>query len=209
MTFVLYPLSHYNSIIEPHARFLLSLLEDLSINFPSHFILFLINVYRDAATHDNLIFPLTITQIIRHFSISILDSHLFTIMGAISLVFVRRSEAQLRLKQPQTERTDSSAPSIPSTSAPSSSGDVMLEAIIAQLQCMDACLDTLSDELCQVTTRVGRIARWQARLGDFIASPSPSLEASEEEDADDGTSDDDDDEDEEVSSSSDEEMTIS
>ena len=209
MTFVLYPLSHYNSITEPHARFLLSLLEDFSIDFPSHFILFLINVYKDTATHDNLIFPSTITQIIRHFSISILDSHLFTVMGAISLVFVRRSEAQLRLKQPQTERTDSSAPFIPSTSAPSLSGDVMLEAIIAQLQCMDACLDTLNDELCQVSTRVGRIARWQAHLGDFIASPSPSLEASEEEDADDGTSDDDDDEDEEVSSSSDEEMTIS
>ena len=210
MTFVLYPLSHYNSITEPHARFLLSLLEDLSIDFPSHFILFLINVYRDTATHDNLIFPSTITQIIRHFSISILDSHLFTVMDAINLVSVRRSEAQLRLKRTRTERMDSSAPSIPSTSAPfSSSGDVMLEAIIAQLWCMDACLDTLSDELCQVTTRVGRITRWQARLGDFIASPSPSLEASEEEDADDGTSDDDDDEDEEVSSSSDEEMTIS
>ena len=160
MTFVLYPLSHYNSITEPHARFLLSLLEDLSIDFPSHFILFLINVYRDTTTHDNLIFPSTITQIIRHFSISILDSHLFTVMDAISLVSVRWSEAQLRLKRPRTERTDSSAPSIPSTSAPSSSsGDVMLEAIIAQLRCMDACLDTLSDELCQVTTRVGRIAR--------------------------------------------------
>ena len=93
MTFVLYPLSHYNSITEPHARFLLSLLEDLSIDFPSHFILFLINVYRDTATHDNLIFPSTITQSIRHFSISILDSHLFTVMDAISLVSVRRSEA--------------------------------------------------------------------------------------------------------------------
>ena len=149
MTFVLYPLSHYNSITEPHARFLLSLLEDLSIDFPSHFILFLINVYRDTATHDNLIFPSTITQIIRHFFISILDSHLFTVMDAISLVSVRWSKAQLRLKWPRTEKTDSSAPSIPSTSAPSSlSGDVMLEAIIAQLQCMDACLDTLSDELC-------------------------------------------------------------
>ena len=38
MTFVLHPLSHYNSIIEPRARFLLSLLEHLTIDFPSHFI---------------------------------------------------------------------------------------------------------------------------------------------------------------------------
>ena len=35
MTFVLDPLSHYNSIIEPCAQFLLSLLERLSIDFPS------------------------------------------------------------------------------------------------------------------------------------------------------------------------------
>ena len=39
MTFILHPLSHYNSIIEPHARLLLSFLEDISIDFPSHFIL--------------------------------------------------------------------------------------------------------------------------------------------------------------------------
>ena len=37
MTFTLTPLSHYNSIIEPHARFLLSLMEDLTIDFLSHF----------------------------------------------------------------------------------------------------------------------------------------------------------------------------
>ena len=39
MRFVLHPLSYYNSIIEPCAQFLLSLLKDLSIDFPSHFIL--------------------------------------------------------------------------------------------------------------------------------------------------------------------------
>ena len=39
MTFILHLLSHYNSIIEPHARFLLSLIEDLTIDFPSHSIL--------------------------------------------------------------------------------------------------------------------------------------------------------------------------
>ena len=38
MTFILHPLSHYNSITESCARFLLSLLKDISINFPSHFI---------------------------------------------------------------------------------------------------------------------------------------------------------------------------
>ena len=45
MTFILHPLSHYNSIAEPHAQFLLSLSEDISIDFLSHFILSLIDVY--------------------------------------------------------------------------------------------------------------------------------------------------------------------
>ena len=56
MTFVLHSLSHYNSIIEPRARFLLSLLEHLTIDFPSHFILSILDVYRDSASHDKLIF---------------------------------------------------------------------------------------------------------------------------------------------------------
>ena len=62
ITFVLHPLSHYNSIIEPRARFLLSLLEHLTIDFPSYFILSIIDVFRDTATHDQLIFPLAITH---------------------------------------------------------------------------------------------------------------------------------------------------
>ena len=78
---------------------------------------------------------------------------------------------------------------------------------MAQFQRMDARLDTLSDELCQVNTRVGCIVRRQAHLGGFIASPSPFLEASEDEDVEDGF--DDDDEDEDASSSSDKEMTTS
>ena len=98
MTFVLHPLSHYNPITEPRARFLLFLLEDLSIDFPSHFILSLIDVYKDTATRDKLIFPLAIMQIIRHLSIPILESPLFTIMGAISAAFVQWSKAQLRSK---------------------------------------------------------------------------------------------------------------
>ena len=51
-------------------------------------------------------------------------------------------------------------PSALSTSAPSSStSGVTLEDIMMQLQRMDARLDTFSDELCQVNTRVGRITR--------------------------------------------------
>ena len=57
MTFVLHPLSHYNSIIEPQAWFLLSLLEHLTIDFLSHFILSIIDVHLDAASRDKLIFP--------------------------------------------------------------------------------------------------------------------------------------------------------
>ena len=52
------------------------------------------------------------------------------------------------------------ASSAPSTSAPSSSmGGVTLEVVMVQLQGMDVCLDTLSDELCQVKTHVSHIAR--------------------------------------------------
>ena len=59
---------------------------------------------------------------------------------------------------------------------------------MAQLQCMDARLDTLSTELYQVNVRVGRIARRQASMGGFAleATPSPpSLVASKSEDKDD------------------------
>ena len=62
MTFVLHPLSHYNSITKSRARFLLSLLEHLTIDFPSHFILSIIDVHLDLASHDKLIFPSTITR---------------------------------------------------------------------------------------------------------------------------------------------------
>ena len=145
MTFVLHPLSYYNSITEPRARFLLSLLEDISINFPSHFILSIIDVYRDTTTRDKLIFPSAITRILRHFSVPFPVSPHFSMKGAIVAATVRWSKAQLRLQRPQAPRTSSA----PSTSTPSSSvAGVTLEAIMVQLQCMDACLDTLSDELC-------------------------------------------------------------
>ena len=96
MTFVLYPLSHYNSITELHARFLLSLLKGLSIDFPCHFILSHIDVYKDMATRDKLIFLSTIMQNIRHLSIPYPESLHFTIMGAISTAYVWRSTVQLR-----------------------------------------------------------------------------------------------------------------
>ena len=64
---------------------------------------------------------------------------------------------------------------------------------MAQLQRMDARLDTLSTELYQVNVRVGCIARQQAIMGGFApeATPSPpSPVASDSEDADDGDDDD-------------------
>ena len=67
MTFVLHPLFHYNSITEPRARFLLSLIKGFTIDLPSHFILSIIDVYRDTATRDKLIFPSTITRLLRDF----------------------------------------------------------------------------------------------------------------------------------------------
>ena len=96
MTFVLHPLSHYNSITEPRARFLLSLLEHLTIDFPSHFILSIINVFRDMATRDKLIFPLAITLILCHFSVHFPSSDHFSVMCAIDTATVKRSEAQFR-----------------------------------------------------------------------------------------------------------------
>ena len=96
MTFVFHPLSHYNSIIEPCAQFLLSLLvsllEYLTIDFPSHFILSIIDVYRDTMTCDKLIFPSTITRILLHFSVPFPVSDHFHVMGAIDAATVKWSE---------------------------------------------------------------------------------------------------------------------
>ena len=66
---------------------------------------------------------------------------------------------------------------------------------MAQLQRMDARLDTLSTELYQVNIRVGRIARRQASMGGFApeatpSPPSPVASDSEDEDDDDGDDDD-------------------
>ena len=74
-------------------------------------------------------------------------------------------------------------------------GDVRLGDIMAQLQCMDACLNTFSTELYQVNVRVGRIAKRHVTIGGFAleATPSPPLPMafdSEDEDADDGDNND-------------------
>ena len=100
-------------------------------------------------TCDKLIFPSAIMQILRHVSVSYLKSTDFSIKCAIDAMTIRRSETQLQLKWPRTETVTPPASSAPSTSVPSSSaGGVTLKTIMAQLQHMDARLNTLNDELC-------------------------------------------------------------
>ena len=206
MTFVLHPFSHYNSITEPRAQFLLSLLEHLTINFPSHFILSIIDVYRDTATYDKLIFPSTITRILRHFSIPFPVSNHFHVMCAIDYATVNQSEAQFCSRR--SGLTALPTPSAPSTSVPSTYvGGVTLDAIMAQLQCMDARLDTLSTKLYQVNTRVSHIARQQAHLGGFVESPSPPPMAPEAFEDDDDSDDNDDDANGNASSSNSDEIS--
>ena len=77
---------------------------------------------------------------------------------------------------------------------------------MADLIHMDACLDTLSDELCQVNTCVGRIARRQATMDGFTTYTSPSPSTSEDK-SDDGSDSDDVDEDNVASSPNDDEMS--
>ena len=64
---------------------------------------------------------------------------------------------------------------------------------MAQLQHMDARLDTLSTELYQVNVRVDHIAGQQATMGGFAPEPTPSPPrpmASDSDDDDDGDDDD-------------------
>ena len=119
MTFVLHPLSHYKSITEPRARFLLSLIEHLTIDFPSHFILSIIDVHLDSTSNDKLIFPSAIMRILRHFSVYFPFSNHFTVMCAVDYAIVKRSEAQFRSQQ--SDSTAPSSRSAPSASTPSSS----------------------------------------------------------------------------------------
>ena len=209
MTFILHPLSPYNTITESHTCFLLSLIEDLSIDFPSHFILSLINVYKGTATCDKLIFPSAIMRLLRHFSIFYPESPHFTFMCAINATTVWRSAAQLRPRKPRIETIAHPASTTPSTfTLSSSTSGVTLKAIMAQLVRMDACLDTLSDKLYQVNTRVGFIAQRQAVMGGFIVASSPSPPTSKDT-SDDGSGSDDADEDDDDGSPSDDEMSTS
>ena len=93
MTLILHPLSHYSSITKSRAQILLSLLKDISIDFPFHFILSLIDVYRDTVTRDKVIFLSAIVRLLWHFSVSFLESPHFTVMSAIDAAIVRLSEA--------------------------------------------------------------------------------------------------------------------
>ena len=159
------------------------------------------------ATRDKLIFPSAITRLLRHFEVCFPFSDPFPVMGAIDASTIKCSEAQFHSRQ--SESTATSTPSVLSTSTPSTSTrGVTLNVIMAQLQCMDACLDTLSTELYQVNTRVSYIARRQARLGGFVESPSLPPKAFEtSEDDDDSNDDDDDNEYGDDSSPSDNEMS--
>ena len=135
MTFVLHPFFHYNSIIEPRARFLLALLKHLTIDFPSYFILSILDVYRDMATRDKLIFPSTIMLILCHFYVPFPSSKHFSVMCAINVATVKRNKAQFRSQQSDLATPPSrSAPShsTPSISAPSfSTSNVTLGDIMA------------------------------------------------------------------------------
>ena len=93
MTFVLHPFSYYNFITEPRARFFLSLLKHLTIDFPCHFILSILDVYRDMTSRDKLNFPLAITRILCHFYVPFLLSNHFHIMCAIDSATVKGSGA--------------------------------------------------------------------------------------------------------------------
>ena len=99
------------------------------------------------------------------------------------------------MESTSTDATSASKPSSSST-PPSSSfkADVSLTIIMDQLQlmCVDfgSHLNHLSNEMCHMNTRIGRIAHHQSRLGGFSLSPSP--EPVEESSSDGGDDDDDD-----------------
>ena len=86
---------------------------------------------------------------------------------------------------------------------------------MAQLQRMDARLDTLFTELYQVNIRVSRIARRQATMGGFAPEPTPSpphpvasdSDAEDDDDDDDDEGDDDDASDDDGDASSTDEMS--
>ena len=64
---------------------------------------------------------------------------------------------------------------------------------MVELQHMDAHLDTLSDELCQVNTRVSRNAQHQAKMGSYTMPSTPVVSADESDDSNGADDADDDD----------------
>ena len=85
-------------------------------------------------------------RILRHFSVPFPVLDHFYVMCAIDAATIKWKEAQFISRRSST--TSPPTPSAPSTFAPSTSmGGVTLDVNMAQLQCMDARLDTLSTEL--------------------------------------------------------------
>ena len=85
-------------------------------------------------------------RILRHFSVPFPVLDHFYVMCAIDAATIKWKEAQFISRRSST--TSPPTPSAPSTFAPSTSmGGVTLDVNMAQLQCMDASLDTLSIEL--------------------------------------------------------------
>ena len=70
------------------------------MDFPSHMIVFMIDIYQDIVARDKLIFPSAITCILTHMHIPIHSAPLFSIMDAISWESMQRSTAQLAAKWP-------------------------------------------------------------------------------------------------------------
>ena len=69
----------------------------------------MIDIYRDTATRDKLIFPSAITCILSHVHVTFpLFTHFYA-MGAISKESIRRSNAQLAAKRPRVEFTSTDA----------------------------------------------------------------------------------------------------
>ena len=81
---------------------------------------------------------------------------------------------------------------------------------MAQLQCIDASLYTLSIELYQVNVHVGYIARWQVIMGRFAPKaslpPYPLVASDSEDEVDDDGDDDDASDDDDGDASSTDEM---
>ena len=79
---------------------------------------------------------------------------------------------------------------------------------MAQLQCMDARLDTLFTEMYQVNVCVGRIAQQQVTIGGFAPNATPSPPSVDfDSDDDDGDDDDASEEDDDGDASSIDEMS--